>query len=81
MAERVIYHVSNRPDDNGKRRWAVFIQGRADKQAGENDKVIKYFSTQQEALGFALGLKKGKEVANIEATVMLHGLDGKIRKY
>lgn len=81
MAERVIYHISNRPDDNGKRRWAVFIQGRADKQAGEKDKIIKYFPTQQEALDFALSLEKNKEAAGVEATVMLHGLDGKIRKY
>lgn len=81
MAERDIYHVSNRPDDNGKRRWAIFIQGRADKGAGEKDKVIKYFSTQQEALDYALELEKNKKAKGIDVTVMLHGLDGKIRKY
>ncbi len=81
MSERVIYHVSKRPDDDGKRRWAVFIQGRADKENGEKDKVIKYFKTQKEALDHALNLKKNKEAAGTESTVLLHGLYGKIRKY
>ena len=40
------------------------------------DKVIKLFQTQKEALEYAKHLALTKE-----GTVMLHGLDGKIRKY
>lgn len=61
-----IYHVSKR--DNDGREWKVFIQG--------SDKVIKLFKTQKEALDYANDLAK----SNGNATVMLHGLDGKIRK-
>ncbi|MBO4623080.1 MAG: DUF2188 domain-containing protein [Bacilli bacterium] len=65
---KTIYHVSKR--DNDGREWKVFIQG--------SDKVIKLFKTQKEALDYAQGLCKNK---NDGSTVMLHGLDGKMRKY
>ncbi|MCR5705244.1 MAG: DUF2188 domain-containing protein [Acholeplasmatales bacterium] len=65
---KTIYHVSKRTDDKNNREWKVFIQG--------SDKVIKIFKTQQEALDYATNLRKDKDT-----TVMLHGLDGKIRKY
>ena len=68
MAAKTIYHVSKR--DNDGREWKVFIQG--------SDKVIKLFKTQKEALDYAQGLCKNK---NDGSTVMLHGLDGKMRKY
>ncbi len=69
MAEpKVVYHVSKR--DNNGREWKVFIQG--------SDKVIKLFATQQEALKYATSLCKNKDNGSY---VMLHGLDGKIRKY
>ncbi len=64
---KTIYHVSKR--DNDGREWKVFIQG--------SDKVIKLFKTQKDALAYAQDLAKKKEDG---ATVMLHGLDGKIRK-
>ncbi len=64
---KTIYHVSKR--DNDGREWKVFIQG--------SDKVIKLFKTQKEALEYAESLCKNK---NDGSTVMLHGLDGKIRK-
>ena len=68
MAEpKVAYHVSKR--DNDGREWKVFIQG--------SDKVIKLFDTQEEALKYAKDLADNK---NDGSTVMLHGLDGKIRK-
>lgn len=67
---KTIYHVSKR--DNDGREWKVFIQG--------SDKVIKLFKTQKEALEYAQGLAKSKEEKGDGATVMLHGLDGKIRK-
>lgn len=63
---KTIYHVSKR--DNYGREWKVFIQG--------SDKVIKLFSTQKEALDYAKHLATTKD-----GTVMLHGLDGKIRKF
>ncbi len=66
---KTIYHVSKREED-GSREWKVFIQG--------STKVIKLFPTQKEALDYALNLCKNK---NDGSTVMLHGLDGKIRKY
>lgn len=61
-----IYHVSKRDKDG--REWKVFIQG--------SDKVIKLFKTQLEALDYAKTIAKNDG----NATVMLHGLDGKIRK-
>jgi hypothetical protein len=64
---KTIYHVTKR--DNDGREWKVFIQG--------SDKVIKLFKTQQEALDYAKQLCKNKDDGSI---VMLHGLDGKIRK-
>ena len=70
MAEvKVAYHVSKR-EGKDSREWKVFIQG--------SDKVIKIFPTQKEALDYALKLAKNK---NNDSYVMLHGLDGKIRKY
>ena len=65
---KTIYHVSKR--DNDGREWKVFIQG--------SDKVIKLFKTQKEARDYAQALCKNK---NDGSTVMLHGLDGKMRKY
>ena len=65
---KTCYHVSKR--DNDGREWKVFIQG--------SKKVIKLFSTQKEALDYAKQLCKNK---NDGSYVMLHGLDGKIRKY
>ncbi|MDD6301977.1 MAG: DUF2188 domain-containing protein [Bacillales bacterium] len=67
---KTIYHVSKREGDEG-REWKVFIQG--------SSKVIKLFDTQKEALEYAKHLCAGK--GEDEAVVMLHGLDGKIRKY
>ncbi len=64
---KTIYHVTKR--DNDGREWKVFIQG--------SDKVIKLFKTQKEALDYAKQLCENK---NDGSTVMLHGLDGKIRK-
>ena len=70
MAEvaKTVYHVSKRENDG--REWKVFIQG--------STKVIKLFPTQLEALEYAKNLCKNK---NDGSYVMLHGLDGKIRKY
>ena len=67
---KTIYHVSKRGETKADRVWKVFIQG--------SDKVIKLFDTQQEALDYAKQLADNK---NDGSTVMLHGLDGKIRKY
>ncbi|MDE5715903.1 MAG: DUF2188 domain-containing protein [Anaeroplasmataceae bacterium] len=64
---KTIYHVSKR--DNNGREWKVFIQG--------STRVIKLFDTQAEALAYAKSLCKNK---NDGGTVMLHGLDGKMRK-
>lgn len=61
-----IYHVSKR--DNDGREWKVFIQG--------SDKVIRVVKTQAEALKIAQEFAKNDG----NATVILHGLDGKIRK-
>lgn len=65
---KTCYHVSKR--DNDGREWKVFIQG--------SKKVIKLFDTQKEALDYAKQLCKNKDDGSY---VMLHGLDGKIRKY
>ena len=64
---KTIYHVSKR--DNDGREWKVFIQG--------SDKVIKLFDTQAEALEYAQSLAQNK---NDGSSVVLHGLNGKIRK-
>ena len=66
--EKTCYHVSKR--DNDGREWKVFIQG--------SKKVIKLFDTQQEALDYAKNLCKNKSDGSY---VMLHRLDGKIRKF
>ena len=65
---KTCYHVSKR--DNEGREWKVFIQG--------SDKVIKLFKTQAEALECAKNLCKNKDDGSY---VLLHGLDGKIRRY
>ena len=65
--EKTVYHVSKR--DNDGREWKVFIQG--------SDKVIKLFATQKEALDYAKKLCDNKDDGSY---VILHGLDGKIRK-
>ena len=65
---KTIYHVSKRENDG--REWKVFIQG--------STKVIKLFGTQLEALNYAKSLCKNKDDGSY---VLLHGLDGKIRKY
>ncbi len=63
-----VYHVSKR--DNDGREWKVFIQ--------ESSKVIKLFDTQDEALKYAKGLCSNKADGSY---VVLHGLNGKIRKF
>ncbi len=68
MAQKTIYHVSKR--DNDGREWKVFIQG--------SDKVIKLFDTQKEALAYATQLCNNKDDGSY---IVLHGLDGKIRKF
>ena len=65
---KTAYHVSKR--DNDGREWKVFIQG--------SDKVIKLFDTQKDALDYAKSLAKNKDDGSY---VILHGLDGKIRKF
>lgn len=65
---KTVYHVSKRDRDG--REWKVFIQG--------SDKVIKLFATQMEALEYAQNLCKNKDDGSY---VVLHRLDGKIRKY
>ena len=65
---KTAYHVSKR--DNDGREWKVFIQG--------SNKVIKLFNTQAEALEYAKSICKNKDDGSY---VLLHGLDGKIRKY
>lgn len=65
---RQCYHVSKR--DNNGREWKVFMEG--------SDKVIKLFNTQAEALAYAKSLCKNK---GDDWSVLLHGLDGKIRKF
>ena len=66
--QKTIYHVSKR--DNNGREWKVFKQG--------SKKVIKLFETQKEALDYAKQLARNKDDGSY---VLLHGLDGKIRKY
>ncbi|MBO7078600.1 MAG: DUF2188 domain-containing protein, partial [Bacilli bacterium] len=66
--QKTVYHVSKR--DNNGREWKVFKQG--------SKKVIKLFETQKEALDYAKQLAKNK---NDGSYVLLHGLDGKLRKY
>ncbi len=68
-SEKTVYHVSKREDKEGSREWKVFIQG--------SSKVIKIFETQKEALDYAKSLCKNKDDGSY---VMLHGLDGKLRK-
>ena len=68
MAQKTIYHVYKR--DNDGREWKVFIQG--------SDKVIKLFDTQKEALAYATQLCNNKDDGSY---IVLHGLDGKIRKF
>ena len=53
-----------------KRDDKVFIQG--------STKVIKLFDTQKEALDYALQLCKNKDDGSY---VLLHKVDGKLRKY
>ena len=65
---KTTYHVTKR--ENVGREWKVFIEG--------STKVIKLFPTQLEALEYAKHLCKNK---NDGSYVLLHGLDGKIRKY
>ena len=63
-----VYHVSKR--ENNGREWKVFIE--------KSTKPIKIFDTQAEALDFAKGLAQNKVDGSY---VILHGLDGKIRKF
>lgn len=63
-----VYHVSKR--ENNGREWKVFIE--------KSSKPIKIFDTQAEALDFAKGLANNKDDGSY---VVLHGLDGKIRKF
>lgn len=65
---KTVYHVTKRDRDG--REWKVFIQG--------SNKVIKLFDTQVEALEYAQSLCKNKDDGSY---VLLHGLNGKIRKY
>ena len=59
------YHVSLNKET---KKWKVFNAG--------SDKVIKLFDTQAEALKYAKELAKKND-----GSVMLHGLDGKLRKF
>lgn len=67
---KTVYHVSKRGETLDDRVWKVFIQ--------ESDKVIKLFDYQEEALAFAKQLAKNKGDGSY---VILHGLNGKIRKF
>lgn len=67
---KTVYHVSKRGETREDRVWKVFIQ--------ESNKVIKLFDYQADALEYAKTLAKNK---NDGSYVILHGLDGKIRKY
>ena len=67
---KTVYHVSKRGETLDDRVWKVFIQ--------ESDKVIKLFDYQEEALAYAKQLAKNK---NDGSYVILHGLNGKIRKF
>ena len=66
---KTVYHVSKRGETREDRVWKVFIQ--------ESNKVIKLFDYQDEALEYAKQLAKNK---NDGSYVILHGLNGKIRK-
>ncbi|RIA78155.1 neurofilament heavy polypeptide [Anaeroplasma bactoclasticum] len=67
---KTVYHVSKRGETREDRVWKVFIQ--------ESNKVIKLFDYQEEALDYAKQLAKNK---NDGSYVILHGLNGKIRKF
>lgn len=67
-SKATVYHVSKR--DNNGREWKVFIE--------KSTKPIKIFDTQADALKYANSLAKNKDDGSY---VVLHGLDGKIRKY
>ena len=67
---KIVYHVSKRGETREDRVWKVFIQ--------ESNKVIKLFDYQEEALEYAKQLAKNKKDGSY---VILHGLNGKIRKY
>ncbi len=67
---KTVYHVSKRGETREDRVWKVFIQ--------ESNKVIKLFDYQEEALEYAKQLAKNK---NDGSYVILHGLNGKIRKF
>ena len=67
---KTVYHVSKRGETREDRVWKVFIQ--------ESNKVIKLFDYQEEALEYAKQLAKNKKDGSY---VILHGLNGKIRKH
>lgn len=67
---KTVYHVSKRGETREDRVWKVFIQ--------ESNKVIKLFDYQEEALEYAKQLAKNK---NDGSYVVLHGLNGKIRRF
>ena len=67
---KTVYHVSKRGETREDRVWKVFIQ--------ESNKVIKLFDYQEDALKYAKQLAKNKDDGSY---VILHGLDGKIRKF
>ena len=67
---KTVYHVSKRGETREDRVWKVFIQ--------ESNKVIKLFDYQEEALEYAKQLAKNKKDGSY---VILHGINGKIRKY
>lgn len=69
VKQKTVYHVTKRENEEDGREWKVFIQG--------SSKVIKLFPTQLEALEYAKNLCKNKDDGSY---VVLHGLDGKIRK-
>lgn len=63
------YHVSQNkdPKNDNYKKWRVRKEG--------SNKTIKYFDTQKEAIDYANEL-----AANNEGNVVIHKLDGKIRK-
>ena len=67
---KTVYHVSKRGETREDRVWKVFIQ--------ESNKVLQSFDYQEEALEYAKQLAKNKKDGSY---VILHGLNGKIRKY
>ena len=64
-----IYHVSQNKNDKSEhfKRWRIRLQG--------SKKTIKYYDTQKEALDYAKSLAD-----NNDGSVILHGLDGRIRR-